>query len=424
MELSEFHESSILVNELDTRKIIMPTKESVDAFIKGESLPVEAGAIEKELAALWQAMGESEDEATRSITRACQLNLIIYAPHEGVFERAAGALTDLMRRHPARAITLIAEREAETPGGPMEELAAYISAPSLSSNEQAKEKRGEQITIAAQEKVVDRLPELVTPLLLKDLPVALWWKDDLPEEDALFERLVATSRHLIYDSAFCRDVGNEFSRARALSVTWESGLLGDLNWRRLAHCRDLVARALESAEVKPWIDHIEKISFDVTTAIEGDAHFAQPLLLLGWLANQLDLKINEPLTPVAAEAAGDSSDRAFHTNWEHNGREVIGAITLHKPAHEHETTAGITVLQLLFRQDGETLAFSLQRDSTQPQAKIRVVKGEHTLAESAVDFPEIPLAELAAQELDRTLSNEAGRDVLYENALRFATQLI
>lgn len=403
----------------------MPTKESVDAFTKGETLSVEAEAIEKELAALWQAVSESQDETIRSITRACQLNLIIYAPHEGVFERAAGALTDLMRRHPARAITLFAEREAEIPGGPMEELAAYISALPLSPNQQATRERSEQITIAAKGKAVDSLPELVAPLLLKDLPVALWWKGDLPEEDALFERLLATSRHLIYDSAFCRDVGNEFSRARALSVTWENGLLGDLNWLRLARCRDLVTQTLESAEVKPWVDHIEKIDFEVIPAIEGDAHFAQPLLLFGWLANQLDLKLNEPLTPVAAGVAGDSSDRAFRTNWESNEREVIGAITLHKPTQESlEAVAGVTAMQLQFRQDNDTVVFSLQRDSTRPQAKIRVAKGEQTIAESTVDFSEVALAELAALELDRTLSSEATRDEVYENALRFATQLI
>jgi hypothetical protein len=184
-------------------------------------------------------------------------------------------------------------------------------------------------------------------------------------------------------------------------------------------------QALESAQVKPWLDHIDKISLDATMAIEGDAHFAQPLMLLGWLAKRLNLKLNEPLTPVAAETGGDSSDRVFRTNWESNGREVIGAITLHKPVHESpETTAAITAMQLQFRQDNDMLVFSLLRDPTQPQAKIRVAKGEQALAESTVDFPEVSLAELAAQELDRALSREARRDEVYENALRFATQLI
>ena len=89
-----------------------------------------------------------------------------------------------------------------------------------------------------------------------------------------------------------------------------------------------------------------------------------------------------------------------------------------------EAVTGITAMQLRFGHDNEALVFSLQRDSSQPQAKIRVIKGEQTLAESTVDFPEMALAELAGQELDRILSNEASRDEVYENALRFATQLI
>jgi hypothetical protein len=186
----------------------MPTEELVAAFIKGESLPVEVKAIEKELAALWRAAAESKDEAIRAVTRDCQLNLLIYSPNEGAYERAAMALPEIMRRHPSRVIALLAEPEAEN-----EELAAYISSPPISN-----ESRGEQITIVAKGNAVKNLAEITHPLRIADAPLALWWLGDLPEEDPLFEQLLAASHRLIFDSAFCRDVGNELSRARALSL--------------------------------------------------------------------------------------------------------------------------------------------------------------------------------------------------------------
>jgi glucose-6-phosphate dehydrogenase assembly protein OpcA len=383
---------------------IMTTDERIDAFLKGEPLPVEVNTIEKELATLWQAASESKDEAIRAVTRACQLNLLIYSPNEGAYERAAIALPEIMRRHPSRVIALIAEPEAEN-----EELAAYISSPPISSGS-----RGEQITIAAPGNAVKNLAGITLPLRIADTPMALWWLDDLPEEDPLFDQLLAASQRLIFDSAFSLDIGNELSRARALSLTWKDGLCGDLNWLRLVRCHELMAQFLDSSDAAPMLSHIEKISFDVVAATEGDAHFSQPFLLLGWLAGRLSLKLNEPLTPLG--------ENAFQTSWQSGRREVIGAITLHKPAVEFDevsTPIGIMAAQMQFRQNGNAMSFELRRDSSQQQATIRVTKGEQTISESSVGFSNLALAELMAQALELT-----DRDHAYENALRFATQLI
>ncbi len=384
--------------------INMPTDELIAAFIKGESLPVEVSAIEKELAALWQAVAESKDEATRSVQRVCRLNLLIYSPNEGAYERAVIALPEIMRRHPSRVIALIAEPEAEN-----EELPAYILAPPISN-----EARGEQIIIAAKGNAVKNLAGITLPLRIANVPMALWWLADLPEEVPLFDQLLSVSQRLIFDTAFSLDVGNELSRARALSLTWKSGLCGDLNWLRLARCHELMAQFLDSSEVAPMLSDIEKISFDVAMTTEGDAHFSQPLLLLGWLAGRLSLKLNEPLTPLG--------ENIFQTSWQSGEREVIGAISLHKPVVEVDESpapTGIMAAQMQFRQNGNTMAFELRRDSSQQQATIRVTKGEQTVSASAVSFIDLTLAELMAQALEH-----ADRDQAYENALRFATQLI
>ncbi len=382
----------------------MPMEELVAAFIEGESFPVEASAIEKELAALWQSAAESKNESIRSMSRACQGNLLIYAPNEGAYERAAIALPEIMRRHPARVIALIAE-----PGTENEDLAAFISVPPIST-----ESRGEQITIAAKGNAVKSLAGIAPTLCIANMPVALWWLGDLPEEDPLFEQLLAVSQRLIFDSAFSLDVGNELSRARALSLTWKDGLCSDLNWLRLARCHELIRQFLDSSDAAPMLSHIEKISFEVIAASEGDAHFAQPFLLLGWLAGRLILKLNEPLTPLG--------ENIFQTNWQSGGREVIGAITLHKPtaeADESPVPIGVMAVQMQFRQNNNAMAFELRRNPRQPQATIRVTKGEQTVTESSVDFANLAPAELMAQAHELT-----DRDQAYENALRFATQLI
>ncbi|MDZ7304267.1 MAG: glucose-6-phosphate dehydrogenase assembly protein OpcA [candidate division KSB1 bacterium] len=417
----------------------MPTDELAASFIKGESLPVAVADITSELAGLWQAVADSKDESVRSATRVCKLNLIVYSPHEGAYERAAGALADIGRIHPSRVIAVLAEREAE-----VDELATYVKAHCHQPAPNEKQVCCEQITAVAKGSAVDKLWEIMAPLVLKELPVALWWQDDLPEDDALFEQLLKLSQRLIFDSADSHDVGNMLARARALSLNWQAGSCGDLNWQRLTQCRDLVAQFLESPEAVPWLKHIEKINLEVAMALEGDSHFAQPFLFLGWLAGLLNWRLTEPLTPLTGDDAtsekpatsGESSAgrdfsgaSVFRTNWQNKNNsptgsvgEIVGTITLHHPAPALDDAAmpvGMLSVQLQFREEAERLCFFLRRDPNQGQVIMKVTKGEKVLTESAMPLSEASLAELAIRELNRT-----GHDQIYESALRIATQLI
>jgi glucose-6-phosphate dehydrogenase assembly protein OpcA len=457
----------------------MSIEKNVVAFLQGETIAVDAENIEKELAGLWQAATESQDESGRVVKRACTLNLIVYSANEGMYERAANVLADpvLAMRHPCRAIALLADSEAAK-----EELAAYVSAPRLSLDTQIKEDRGhlpasgemhakpewvgcEQITVAAKGKAVREISRIAAPLVIRDLPAVLWWQDELPEEDLLFEQLLAVSSHLIFDSADCRDVGNVLSRARALCRSWktstgEAGICGDLNWLRLSRYRDLLAQFFESAAVEPLLKNIATVNLEVAATEEaytrgGDAYLGQPLLLLGWLASRLNWKLTEPLTadsggqvadlsaapaglnePTGERVSGPTGLQAniFRTTWQSNGHEVVGLIKINKIEHEAfdaSAPAGITAINLRLEHNGESPSFSLQRSWNQQQATIRTEKAGRASTdtagmESTVPFADSSLAELIAQELDRMSPQgpSSGRDQAYEDALSVATQLI
>jgi len=384
----------------------MSTDELVDGFIKGEPLAVAVEMIAEELDALWQGLAAKKLDCTRGRN----LNLLVFSPNEGAYEGAAHLLTELTRRHPARIIALIAAPEAEE-----NEISSYISA---HFHEASGKKTGcEQITISAKGNAVDKLPE-IAPTLIADLPAVLWWQGDLPEESVLFEKLVAASRQLVFDSADGRDVGNTLSQARALTLNWENGVCGDLNWRRVARWRELIAEFLESPPAASRREQLAEISVEAVAAPEGDVHFAQALLLLGWLANLLSWKLNEPLT--AETATGN--ENIFRTRWQTPSQEVMGKVVLCRPepgADETIVPGGILSVQIRFQPDDEALVFSAQRNWRQAQAVLRVTQGGQTISESTPDFSEATAAELLAQEMTRT-----GREAVYEGALRFATQLI
>jgi len=379
----------------------MSTDERVAAFINGESLAVEIGAIETELAQLWKSAAE------KNHARACASTVLIYSPHEGAYERAVPALAVLTRRHSCRIIAMIADPEAGE-----NEISAYISTHVHDAD--GKKVGCEQITLIARGNQVDQLAETATPLLLEKLPVALWWQGDLPEEHVLFEKLLATCRHLIFDSADGRDVGNTLSQARALSLYWKNGTGGDLNWLRLAPWRDLLARFMESEPAASLRNQVSEVALEVIAAPEGDVHFAKPFLLLGWLANLLSWKLNEPLTPAG--------ENVFLTGWQNKDKAVAGKIALRNPETDSAAPVAAGVImsaQISFQPNEAPVVVSMQRDLPTAQITIRVSNGGQVLSESTANFPEATMADLLAQAMARD-----NRDTEYEGALRFATQLI
>jgi len=384
----------------------MSKDELIDSFVKGEPLAVPVDAIDKELVELWQSVAHKKLD----LTRVCQFNLLVYSPNEGAYERAAHALTELMHHHPCRAIVLIAEPEAEK-----NEISAFISVSGISSDNPI---RGEQITVIAKGHAVERLPEVAAALIVGNLPAVLWWQGDLLEENIVFNKLLAASQHLIFDSADGYDTGSTLSRASALNLHLEKGIYGDLNWLRLSLWRELMAAWLKSPSTAFNSEQVVEIAIEVAAAPEGDAHFAQPLLLLGWLADQLNWKLHEPLTSDKTTAGGSS---VFRTSWQNENQEVIGRITLRKLDAESEEMAagGIISAQIHLRQNSEPLIFSVQRHTDNVPAGIQVTQGEQVISESTSDFFQMSTADLLAHEIDR-----AAGDQNYEIALRLATQLI
>ncbi|MCG3119815.1 MAG: hypothetical protein ALAOOOJD_02331 [bacterium] len=385
----------------------MLTDELIDGFIKGESLAVAVEAITSQLDQLWQGAAAKNP----ALTRRGDFTLLVYSPHEGAYEAAAGVLTDFTRRHPCRIIAVIAAPEAEE-----NEISVYLSAHVHAA--EGKAVGSEQITLFAKGHTVEQLAASVTPLVLDTLPAILWWQGDLVEENILFEKLLAASRRLIFDSADGHDVGTTLSQARAVNFNWKDVLSADLNWRRLSPWRDLLTQFLDTTAL---LEHIVAVDLEVAAVVEGDAHFAKPFLLLGWLANRLNWKLNEPLTPLAA-APVDAGESVFQTAWQNQDKEVIGKITLRKAAAETEeitAAGGILTAKIRLQQEGDVVVFSAQSDWSPTQIRWQVVQGEKTLTESTVKFSHAAIADLLAQEMEST-----SRDADYEKALRFATQLI
>ncbi len=248
---------------------------------------IDAARLERELNAMWAGMSAPEGGTqSAGVVRACVLNLVVYA--EGPDERAEvdELLSEVVERHPSRAIVLAAERGASEP-----RLEAFVSTRCQLSSRGSKRICGEQITIEAAGSAVDTASSAVAPLLVPDVPVFLWWKDIPHYDDKLFTRLAGMADRVVIDSASF-DRPHEDLRHLARLLEGRRVRLSDLNWGRLTSWRALVAGFWDVADYRDSLAQIERvvIEYDPPDGSRGQVA-PKALLALGWIASRLGWEV-------------------------------------------------------------------------------------------------------------------------------------
>ena len=248
---------------------------------------IDASKLERELNAMWSEMSAPEGGGgAAGVVRACVLNLVVYA--EGAAERAEvdDLLSEVVERHPCRAIVLAAERGADEP-----RLEAFVSTRCQLSSRGSKRICGEQITIEAAGAAVDTASSAVAPLLVPDVPVFLWWKDIPHHDDRLFTRLANMADRVVIDSA-AFDRPHEDLRRLAGLLEGGRMRLSDLNWGRLTSWRALVAGFWDVADYRGSLARIEKIVIEYDPPDLSHEQLApKALLALGWIASRLGWEV-------------------------------------------------------------------------------------------------------------------------------------
>jgi glucose-6-phosphate dehydrogenase assembly protein OpcA len=250
---------------------------------------IDAAKLERELSAMWAEMSAPEGGGgAAGVVRACVLNLVVYA--EGAEERAEvdDLLSEVVERHPCRAIVLAAER-----GGAGARLEAFVSTRCQLSSRGSKRICGEQITIEAAGAAADTAASAVAPLLVPDVPVFVWWKDIPHYEDRLFTRLAGMADRLVIDSA---SFDRPHEDMRRLAVLLEGGRLrlSDLNWGRLTSWRELVAGFWDVHDYRDSLAQIERVVIEYDPPDRSHDEIApKALLALGWLAACLGWRVTD-----------------------------------------------------------------------------------------------------------------------------------
>ena len=236
---------------------------------------VDVADIERALDRLWGAL-HTEGEVGHGVTRACMSNLIIACQTEAQTRDVRGRIPQLVERHPARVFLLT----ACAPKG--NSIEAEVSAHMRHSGE-GRQLCSEHVDIRFDPAVAGRLGSVLRPLLIGDLPTALWWASNQPPplSDGLFEPLAELADQVIYDSVGWPNPA-EGVRAMTRWVMGENRPVFNLAWRYLKPWRRILAQVLNPGVAPGALQNIDSVRIE-----HGPHALPMAWLLIGWLAARL-----------------------------------------------------------------------------------------------------------------------------------------
>lgn len=251
------------------------------------------------------------------------LTLVVVTDEAGHHE-AIEAATEASKEHPSRIVALIRRERATEPM-----LDAEIRRPGAAGP-------GETLLLRLYGPLTEHADAVLTPLLVPDSPVVVWWAGKGPRDPA-GDPVGALAHRRITDAAAAADPRGDLRARIALYRPGDT----DLTWARITPWRALLASTMDHP--CGWVTTGE-------IAAEPDQPSAD--LLASWLSLRLEIEIRR----VISAGPGIS-----HATLETNGGQISlerideRAATLERPGYPNQTVS------LPRRRGAEALAEELRR---------------------------------------------------------------
>ncbi|GIW19788.1 MAG: hypothetical protein KatS3mg065_0084 [Chloroflexota bacterium] len=246
--------------------------------------------IERELRRIWAepVLTTTVDgvEERHVAARTSVMNLVVVARRPELGERAAATIAALTGRHPSRTIVL----SALDPDGPAW-LDARIEAVCVLPREDVPEMCSEFIYLRAGGEAGRRLGAIVTPLLIHDLPVTLWWPGNPPFETPPFEEALALADRLIVDGSGWSGDGLDRLAALARLGERDGPAIFDFAFVRQSRWREAIAAAFDLPVLRPFVRSLRRIAVSYASRDRlgrpGTTNVVKPVYHVAWLASRL-----------------------------------------------------------------------------------------------------------------------------------------
>ncbi len=231
------------------------------------------------LTRLWDAL-----EGTNKM-RASLFNLLVVAPKNQRDDYIRKITLKVLERFPSRVIFATIDKTLQA-----DSLEASVSL--IPGSRGSYDVMCDFIEIQASKQSQPKIPFIILPHLLPDLPLYILWCEDPVQDNPLSHELEKWATRIIFDSEV---TDNLPAFARTLLEHSHDCEIADLNWGRLENWRELLASTFYSLERLETLKKAQKIS--ITYNAYETPFFChtkiQALYLQSWLATQLNWKLSK-----------------------------------------------------------------------------------------------------------------------------------
>jgi len=231
------------------------------------------------LVKLWDAL-----EGTSKM-RASLFNLLIVTPNNKRTAYVRDITLKVLERFPSRVIFTTIDKTLSD-----DTLTASVSL--IPGAKGAYDVVCDFIDLQASKQAQAKIPFVILPHLLPDLPLYILWGEDPVQDNPISHQLEKWATRIIFDSEV---TDNLPAFAKTLLEHANDCEIADLNWGRLESWRDLLASTFYSEERLETLKKAQKIC--ITYNAYETPFFChtkiQALYLQSWLATQLNWKLTK-----------------------------------------------------------------------------------------------------------------------------------
>ncbi len=268
---------------------------------------VDPGRIESELMRLWEGLAKEK-------MRACLFNLIVFNKLSSRTDYIRDIVQKVSEKYPCRVLFISSDPESERPY--LKTAVSVVGDGSIACD---------YIDIGVSGREIERIPSLLLPHLIPDLPISLLWTEDPSVEHSLFAPLSKLATRIIFDSESA-DSLLAFSQ-KILRLRAETGIdTAELNWARTEGWRDLIASLFHSGERLELIQDV-KITYNCRKT-ESFCHLkVQSMYLLAWLSSRLNWEFKKGSKKLAFTFEKQKAE-IQSAEWEKLGSGTVISIDL------------------------------------------------------------------------------------------------
>ncbi|MDN3506311.1 MAG: glucose-6-phosphate dehydrogenase assembly protein OpcA [Simkaniaceae bacterium] len=229
--------------------------------------------IRSELIRLWETLESSNK------VRASLFNLIFYTKKKLRAEYIREISQKVLEKFPSRVIFISSDAEGD-------HLNTRVSVVPVNEKESDIACDFIQIDVAGTQ--AEKVPFVMLPHIVPDLPVYVIWAEDPQTPSPLFDEVKKLADRIIFDSEAISDLSTFAKNLLEIAETPQLNI-ADLNWARMESWRDLMASTFYTEKRLNLLRKTSKIQilYNAKESTYTCHTQIQALYLQGWLACQL-----------------------------------------------------------------------------------------------------------------------------------------